>query len=163
QAGHRLRRRRARLPHPRIYRRGRAAGLRRAALPQVHTGGWPTRTAPGGRGQDGAGFRLPGRGRPGAGHQRRQAGRLPDAPLPAPGDGVIVPAPYWTTYPEAIALAGGVMVPVHTDEQTGYLASVEDLEAARTSRSKVLLFVSPSNPTGAVYSPEQVRQIGEWA
>src|SRR6266487_516709 len=85
------------------------------------------------------------------------------ATLLDPGDEVIVPAPYWTTYPEAIALAGGVMVPVHTDEQTGYLASVEDLEAARTGRSKVLLFVSPSNPTGAVYPPEQVKQIGEWA
>src|SRR6266581_3958664 len=85
------------------------------------------------------------------------------ATLLDPGDEVIVPAPYWTTYPEAIALAGGVMVPVRTDEHSGYLASVEDLEAARSARSKVLLFVSPSNPTGAVYSPDQVRQIGEWA
>src|SRR5256884_6000759 len=85
------------------------------------------------------------------------------ATLLDPGDEVIVPAPYWTTYPESIALAGGVMVPVLTSEDSGYLASVEDLEAARTSRSKVLLFVSPSNPTGAVYSPEQVRQIGQWA
>ncbi len=85
------------------------------------------------------------------------------ATLLDPGDEVIVPAPYWTTYPEAIALAGGVMRPVLTDEQSGYLASVDDLEAARTSRSKVLLFVSPSNPTGAVYPPEQVRQIGRWA
>src|SRR6476660_9290730 len=85
------------------------------------------------------------------------------ATLLDPGDEVIVPAPYWTTYPEAIALAGGVMVPVLTDEASGYLASVDQLEAARTSRSKVLLFVSPSNPTGAVYSPEQVRQIGQWA
>src|SRR6516225_2131335 len=85
------------------------------------------------------------------------------ATLLDPGDEVIVPAPYWTTYPAAIALAGGVMVPVHTDEQSGYLASVEELEAARNARSKVLLFVSPSNPTGAVYSPGQVRQIGQWA
>src|SRR5690349_14545506 len=85
------------------------------------------------------------------------------ATLLDPGDEVLLPAPYWTTYPEAIALAGGVMVPVRTDERSGYLASVEDLEAARTLRSKVLLFVSPSNPTGAVYPPEQVRQIGEWA
>src|SRR6266487_4144373 len=85
------------------------------------------------------------------------------ATLLDPGDEVLLPTPYWTTYPEAIGLAGGVPVPVHTDEQTGYLASVEDLEAARTARSKVLLFVSPSNPTGAVYPPEQVRQIGEWA
>ena len=83
QAGHRLRRRRARLPHPRLHRRGRAAGLRRAALPQVHPGGGAARAAAGDRGQDGAGFRLPGRGRPGAGHQRRQAGRLPDVRHPA--------------------------------------------------------------------------------
>jgi aspartate/methionine/tyrosine aminotransferase len=85
------------------------------------------------------------------------------ATLLDPGDEVIVPAPYWTTYPEAIALAGGVMVPVLTDEASGYLASPDDLEAARTSRSKVLLFVSPSNPTGAVYPPEQVAAIGRWA
>src|SRR5580692_2041265 len=85
------------------------------------------------------------------------------AALLDPGDEVIVPAPYWTTYPEAIALAGGVMVPVRTDESSGYLASVEDLEAARTGRTKVLLFVSPSNPTGAVYSPAQVAAIGRWA
>ena len=85
------------------------------------------------------------------------------ATLLDPGDEVIVPAPYWTTYPEAIALAGGVMRPVLTDEQSGYLASPEDLEAARTSRSKVLLFVSPSNPTGAVYSRDQIAEIGRWA
>src|SRR5271166_6628364 len=85
------------------------------------------------------------------------------ATLLDPGDEVIVPAPYWTTYPEAIALAGGVMRPVLTDEHSGYLASVADLEAARTSRTKVLLFVSPSNPTGAVYPPAMVSQIGEWA
>jgi aspartate aminotransferase len=85
------------------------------------------------------------------------------AALLDPGDEVLVPAPYWTTYPEAIALSGGVMVPVLTDESTGYLASVDDLEAARTERTKVLLFVSPSNPTGAVYPPEQVAEIGRWA
>jgi aspartate/methionine/tyrosine aminotransferase len=85
------------------------------------------------------------------------------ATLLDPGDEVLVPAPYWTTYPEAIALAGGVMVGVRTDESTGYLASVEDLEAARTERTKVLLFVSPSNPTGAVYPPDQVAAIGRWA
>jgi aspartate aminotransferase len=85
------------------------------------------------------------------------------ATLLDPGDEVLVPAPYWTTYPEAIALAGGVMRPVLTDERSGYLTTVEDLEAARTSRTKILLFVSPSNPTGAVYPPEAVREIGEWA
>ncbi len=74
-----------------------------------------------------------------------------------------MPAPYWTTYPESIALAGGVTRPVMTDEHSGYLASIEDLEAARTTRTKVLLFVSPSNPTGAVYPPEQVAEIGRWA
>jgi aspartate aminotransferase len=85
------------------------------------------------------------------------------ATLLDPGEEVLLPAPYWTTYPEAITLAGGVPVPVPTDETTGYLASVEALEAARTSRTKVLLFCSPSNPTGAVYPPEQVAAIGRWA
>ena len=80
-----------------------------------------------------------------------------------PGDEVLLPAPYWTTYPEAIRLAGGVPVPVVADEQSGYLVSVRQLEAARTPRTKVLLFCSPSNPTGAVYPPEQVEEIGRWA
>jgi aspartate aminotransferase len=80
-----------------------------------------------------------------------------------PGDEVLVPTPYWTTYPEAIRLAGGVPVPVVADEQSGYLVSVGQLEAARTPRTKVLLFCSPSNPTGAVYPPEQVEAIGRWA
>jgi Aspartate/tyrosine/aromatic aminotransferase len=85
------------------------------------------------------------------------------ATLLDPGDEVLVVAPYWTTYPEAIKLAGGVQVDVVTDETTGYLASVEQLERARTERTKALLFVSPSNPTGAVYPPEQVAEIGRWA
>jgi aspartate aminotransferase len=85
------------------------------------------------------------------------------ATLLDPGDEVLLPTPYWTTYPEAISLAGGVTVPVMTDERTGYLTSVADLEAARTPRTKVLLFVSPSNPTGAVYPPAQVAEIGRWA
>ncbi|MGW2596811.1 pyridoxal phosphate-dependent aminotransferase [Streptomyces klenkii] len=80
-----------------------------------------------------------------------------------PGDEVIVPAPYWTTYPESIRLAGGVPVEVVADETTGYMVSVEQLEAARTEKTKVLLFVSPSNPTGAVYSREQVEAVGRWA
>jgi aspartate aminotransferase len=79
------------------------------------------------------------------------------------GDEALLPAPYWTTYPESIALAGGVPVTVPTDESTGYLASVEALDAACTERTKLLVFVSPSNPTGAVYPPEQVKAIGEWA
>ena len=85
------------------------------------------------------------------------------ASLLDPGDEVILQAPYWTTYPEAIQLAGGRPVVVMTDETSGYRATVEQLEAARTPRTKVLVFVSPSNPTGAVYSPAEVRAIGEWA
>ena len=85
------------------------------------------------------------------------------ATLLDPGDEVLVPTPYWTTYPEAIALAGGVQVDVFAGAEQEYLVTVDQLEAARTPRSKVLLFVSPSNPTGAVYSPDQVRAIGEWA
>ncbi|HAS07706.1 MAG: aspartate aminotransferase [actinobacterium acAMD-2] len=85
------------------------------------------------------------------------------ATLLDPGDEVILQAPYWTTYPESIQLAGGIPVVVMTDETSGYLASVEQLEAARTERTKVLVFVSPSNPTGAVYPPALVKAIGEWA
>ena len=79
------------------------------------------------------------------------------------GDEVLLPAPYWTTYPEAIRLAGGVPVEVFAGSEQNYLVTVEQLEAARTERTKVLLFVSPSNPTGAVYSAEQTKAIGEWA
>jgi aspartate aminotransferase len=85
------------------------------------------------------------------------------ATLLDPGDEVIVPTPYWTTYPEAIKLARGKQVDVFAGADQGYLVTVEQLEAARTPRTKVLLFVSPSNPTGAVYSPEQVAAIGAWA
>ncbi|MGO4105924.1 pyridoxal phosphate-dependent aminotransferase [Leifsonia sp. YAF41] len=85
------------------------------------------------------------------------------ATLLDPGDEVLVPTPYWTTYPEAIKLAGGVQVDVFAGSDQNYLVTVEQLEAARTPRSKVLLFVSPSNPTGSVYSPEQTKAIGEWA
>ncbi len=85
------------------------------------------------------------------------------ATLLDPGDEVLLPAPYWTTYPESIRLAGGVPVDVLADETQGYLVTVEQLEAARTDRTKVLLFCSPSNPTGAVYPREQVEAIGRWA
>jgi len=85
------------------------------------------------------------------------------ATLLDPGDEVLVPAPYWTTYPEAIKLAGGVQVDVFAGADQGYRVTVEQLEAARTPRTKVLLFVSPSNPTGAVYSPDEVAAIGAWA
>ena len=80
-----------------------------------------------------------------------------------PGDEVILPAPYWTTYPECIKLAGGVSVEVFADETQNYLVTVEQLEKARTPKTKALLFCSPSNPTGSVYSTEQVKAIGEWA
>ena len=85
------------------------------------------------------------------------------ASLLDPGDEVLMPTPFWTTYPEVIKLAGGVPVQVFAGADQGYLVTVEQLEAARTERTKVLLFVSPSNPTGAVYSPEQTRAIGQWA
>ena len=85
------------------------------------------------------------------------------AALLNPGDEVLLPAPYWTTYPESIALARGVPVIVATDESSGYRASIAQLEAALTPRTTMLVFVSPSNPTGAVYPPEQVEAIGRWA
>jgi aspartate aminotransferase len=85
------------------------------------------------------------------------------AALCDPGDEVIVPAPYWTTYPEAVTLAGGVPVVVDTTEETGFRVTVEQLEKALTKRTKVLLFVSPDNPSGSVYPPEEVKAIGEWA
>ena len=80
-----------------------------------------------------------------------------------PGDEVLLPAPYWTTYPESIRLAGGVPVEVMTDESTGFRTSVAQLEQHLTPATKVLVFVSPSNPTGAVYSPAEVEAIGQWA
>jgi aspartate aminotransferase len=80
-----------------------------------------------------------------------------------PGDEVILPSPFWTTYPEAIKLAGGKSVEVFADETQNYLVSVEQLEAARTPKTKALLFCSPSNPTGSVYTPAQTKAIGEWA
>jgi aspartate aminotransferase len=85
------------------------------------------------------------------------------AALIDPGDEVLLPAPYWTTYPEAVKLAGGIVAEVFAGEDQGYLVTVEQLEAARTPRTKALIFCSPSNPTGAVYSPEQIREIGQWA
>ena len=80
-----------------------------------------------------------------------------------PGDEVLLPSPYWTTYPECVKLAGGVSVEIFADETQNYLVSVEQLEAARTPKTKALLFCSPSNPTGSVYSVEQVKAIGQWA
>ncbi len=80
-----------------------------------------------------------------------------------PGDEVLMPTPFWTTYPEAIRLAGGVPIEVFAGADQNYLVTVEQLEAARTPKSKVLLFVSPSNPTGSVYTREQTEAIGRWA
>ncbi len=80
-----------------------------------------------------------------------------------PGDEVLLPSPYWTTYPECIKLAGGIPVEIFADESQNYLVSIAQLEKALTPKTKVLLFCSPSNPTGSVYSPEQVKEIGEWA
>jgi aspartate aminotransferase len=85
------------------------------------------------------------------------------ATLCDPGDEVILPAPYWTTYPEAVTLAGGVPVVIETDEETNFRVTIEQLDAALTSRTKVLLFVSPDNPSGAVYTPDEVEAIGRWA
>ncbi len=85
------------------------------------------------------------------------------AALCDPGDEVLVPAPYWTTYPEAITLAGGVPKIIDTTEETGFQVTVDQLEAAWTPRTKVLLFVSPDNPSGAVCAPQQVEAIGHWA
>ena len=80
-----------------------------------------------------------------------------------PGDEVLLPSPYWVTYPEAVALAGGTNVTVPTDESTNFPVTVDQLEAACTDRTKMLIFVSPSNPTGSVYTEDQVRAVGEWA
>jgi len=84
------------------------------------------------------------------------------ATLLDPGDEVLITSPYWVTFPEAIALAGGVPVVVPTEESRGFRVSVEELERYRTDRTKALLFVSPSNPTGAVYGETQMAEIGEW-
>jgi len=80
-----------------------------------------------------------------------------------PGDEVLIPAPYWTTYPESVYLAGGVPVPVPSDEANGFRVTVDDLERARTDKTRMLVFVSPCNPTGAVARPDDVAAIGRWA
>ena len=93
----------------------------------------------------------------------KQAVEQTFATLIDPGDEVLLPAPYWTTYPEAVHLAGGSVVEIPTSDESGFKVTVAQLETARTSRTKALLFVSPSNPTGAVYSPSEVEAIGRWA
>ena len=93
----------------------------------------------------------------------KQAVYLAFATIIDEGDEVLLPSPFWTTYPECVKLAGGTAVEVFADESENYLVTVEQLEAARTPKTKAILFCSPSNPTGSVYSPEQVKAIGEWA
>src|ERR1700691_2358977 len=80
-----------------------------------------------------------------------------------PGDEVLIPAPFWTTYPEAVYLTGATAVPVMTSEVNGFRVTVEELEKARTKKTKLLMFVSPNNPTGAVLRPDEVAAIGRWA
>ena len=93
----------------------------------------------------------------------KQAVYLGMAALLDPGDEVLVPAPYWVTYPEAAALAGGIPVPVDTNDSSGFKVTIDQLDRLTSDRTKMLVFVSPSNPTGAVYSSEEVAAIGEWA
>ncbi len=93
----------------------------------------------------------------------KQAVYLAFQTLLDPGDEVLLPAPYWVTYPEAIRLADGVPVPIPTDETSGFEVTIDQLEAATTERTKALLFVSPSNPTGAVYGRDGIAAIGRWA
>ncbi len=92
----------------------------------------------------------------------KQAVYLSCQALINPGDEVLLPAPYWVTYPEAVKLSDGVPVPVAADDASGYKVTVDQLEAARTEKTKMLIFCSPSNPTGAVYTREEVREIGQW-
>jgi aspartate aminotransferase len=80
-----------------------------------------------------------------------------------PADEVLIPAPYWVSYPEQVKLAGGVPVAVSTTKETGFRTSVAQLEEHRTAATKALVFVSPSNPTGAVYPQDEIAEIGRWA
>ena len=85
------------------------------------------------------------------------------ATLINPGDEVLLQAPYWVTYPEAVQIFGGKPVVINSDETTNYKINVDDLEKAYTNKTKMLIFVSPSNPTGTVYTPQEVKEIGQWA
>ena len=156
-AGDQLRRRRAGFPTPGHIVEAAPCDARPEELP-VHARGGPPRAARGDRREDPARQRARGAaGQVIVTNGGKQAVYQAFQTLLDPGDEVLVPTPYWTTYPEAIKLAGGVQVDVFAGADQGYLVTVEQLEAARTERTKVLLFVSPSNPTGAVYSPEQTR------
>jgi len=85
------------------------------------------------------------------------------AALLNPGDEMLLPAPYWTTYPEPVRLAGATPVELPTTAESGFRVTIEQLEAARTPNTKALMFVSPSNPTGAVYPKSEIEAIGQWA
>ncbi|MGA9597991.1 MAG: pyridoxal phosphate-dependent aminotransferase [Acidimicrobiia bacterium] len=93
----------------------------------------------------------------------KQAVYLTCQALLDPGDEVLLPAPYWVTYPEAVKLADGVVVPIDSDDSTGFKVTVDQLESARTDKTKMLIFCSPSNPTGAVYTWDEIEEIGNWA
>lgn len=93
----------------------------------------------------------------------KQAAFQTFAALLDPGDEVLLPSPHWVTYPSGIELAGGIPVPIATTVEDGFKVTVEVLERHRTPQTKMLVFVSPSNPTGAVYTSEEARSIGEWA
>ena len=93
----------------------------------------------------------------------KQAVYLTCQALLDPGDEVLLPAPYWVTYPEAVKLADGVVVPIDSDDSTGFKVTVDQLESARTDKTKMLIFCSPSNPTGAVYTSDEIEEIGNWA
>jgi len=93
----------------------------------------------------------------------KQAVYLTCQALIDPGDEVLLPSPYWVTYPEAVTLAGGVPILVPTEESSNFTVTVDQLEAATTARTKMLIFVSPSNPTGSVYTREQIAAVGKWA
>ena len=162
---HRLRRRRARLPDAAAHRRGGRGGVRRpgnhhytpaAGLPELRAAIAAKTARDSGYACEAAQVLVTNGGK----HAVYNTFQM----LLDPGDEVLLPAPYWTTYPEAIALADGVPVECcPPPSATGFRVTVEQLEAARTPRTKALLFVSPSNPTGAVYPPAEVEAIGRWA
>ena len=156
RARHRLRRRRARLPDAGAHRGGGGRRLPRPRPTKCYTptAGIPALRAEAIAAKTRRGLGLGGGGQPGPHHQRWEAGggRTRSLVLCDPGDEVLVLAPYWTTYPESIAPAGGRRSWCSSDETTGFRSSVEDLEAAWTPDTKALRFVSPSNPTGAVYT-----------
>ena len=166
RAGHRLRRRRARLRHPRPHRRGRRRRLPRPQEPPLHAGRAACPSCGGHRRQDPPRLGLRGRRRPGGRHQRRQARRLlrVHRPLVDPGDEVLLPAPYWTTYPEPIALAGGRAggaadrrghrLPGHRRPARGG----PHRRAPRRSCS-----CRPRTRPGAVYPRDEIEAIGRWA